>query len=63
MDGGSLHDMLKEGTLDLPLARQLAADVLRGLAYLHYKKVIHRDLKPENILITRERGIKAKIAG
>lgn len=27
--------------------------VLRGLDYMHEKKVVHRDIKPSNILMTR----------
>lgn len=32
------------------MARSILRDVLLGLEYLHYMKVIHRDIKPENLL-------------
>ncbi len=40
--------------------RRVAADVARGLAYLHARRVVHLDLKSANILLTRA-GV-AKIA-
>jgi mitogen-activated protein kinase kinase len=32
--------------------------VLKGLGYLHERKIIHRDIKPSNILVTRQGQIK-----
>ncbi len=32
-------------------AKQVAVDVITGLAYLHSCGIFHRDLKPENILV------------
>lgn len=32
--------------------------VLRGLAYLHDRRIIHRDIKPSNILLTKQGVIK-----
>ncbi len=36
----------------------LAFQVLKGLAYLHWNKIIHRDIKPSNILLTYEGDIR-----
>ncbi|KAJ3021058.1 hypothetical protein HKX48_009303 [Thoreauomyces humboldtii] len=33
------------------LARRYFRDVVLGLEYLHYKRIIHRDIKPENLLL------------
>ena len=61
VDGESLLARLrKTRPLQLEKALQVAADLLRGLAYAHTKGVIHRDIKPANILLTA--GGEAKIA-
>lgn len=52
-------ELLEKGEIlempaDKPLAEDAAwtcfRDVLHGLEYLHYQKVIHRDIKPSNLL-------------
>nr|ODN91137.1 STE/STE7/MKK protein kinase [Cryptococcus depauperatus CBS 7841] len=37
---------------------RIASSVLKGLDYLHQRRIIHRDIKPSNILITRDGAIK-----
>lgn len=37
---------------------RIASSVLRGLDYLHERRIIHRDIKPSNILITRQGAMK-----
>jgi mitogen-activated protein kinase kinase len=32
--------------------------VLKGLDYLHQRRIIHRDIKPSNIVVTRDGVIK-----
>ncbi|KAH6592489.1 hypothetical protein BASA50_008104 [Batrachochytrium salamandrivorans] len=40
------------------LARKYFRDVVLGLEYLHYKRIIHRDIKPENLLRTAENVVQ-----
>lgn len=55
MGGKSLEAVYKNllargGRIGEKVLGKIAEDVLRGLSYLHEKKVIHRDIKPQNIL-------------
>lgn len=50
----------KQGLPD-NLAWEFAAQMARGLAYLHNMKIAHRDLKPDNILMDR-RSMRLKIS-
>lgn len=60
MGGRSLEAVYKNllkrgGRLSEKVLGKVAESVLRGLSYLHEKKIIHRDIKPQNILLN-ERG-------
>jgi len=39
-------------------ARKYFRDIVLGLEYCHYKKIIHRDIKPENLLLTANDTVK-----
>jgi len=39
-------------------ARKYFRDIVLGLEYCHYKKIIHRDIKPENLLLTADDKVK-----
>ncbi|CAL4947947.1 unnamed protein product [Urochloa decumbens] len=52
--GGTLADEAARnggGRLGEPAIRARAAEVLRGLAYLHARSVVHGDVKPRNVVI------------
>ncbi|CAI4064479.1 hypothetical protein N7582_002714 [Saccharomyces uvarum] len=61
MGGRSLDAIYKNlsnrgGRIGEKVLGKIAEAVLRGLSYLHEKKVIHRDIKPQNILLN-EKGL------
>ncbi|KAI1469443.1 kinase-like protein [Daldinia caldariorum] len=62
-EGGSLDSIYKEvkrlgGRTGEKVLGKIAEGVLRGLTYLHSKKIIHRDIKPSNILLCRNGEVK-----
>lgn len=65
MDGGSLKDRLKDGSLyeggqkdQQERILDIAIQTARGLRYSHSKKLFHLDVKPGNILMTGEGDVK-----
>lgn len=59
LDAGSLADILKEvGRIPEQVLGLMTIQMLKGMDYLHRKKVIHRDIKPSNILLDRTGRIK-----
>lgn len=50
--GPTLEQMLAHGGgLGLPMAREISAQLIDAVSYLHGRGVIHRDIKPDNIVI------------
>lgn len=60
IDGQTLEQMLRSGTIDSRLCRKIICETCDALEYIHRKQIIHRDLKPENIMITHN-GQNVKI--
>ena len=54
LEGETLRERLKEGSLPPRKAAEIAAQIARGLSAAHEKGIIHRDLKPENLFITKD---------
>ena len=61
----TLIEMVEGGDMDAYLrrpnrsdviqpAKEIGAQILSGLAYLHNNRIVHRDLKPENIMFDAE---------
>ncbi|KAH9321387.1 hypothetical protein KI387_016026 [Taxus chinensis] len=54
MDGGSLANLLKhKKRMSESFIANAAAQVLKGLKYLHGERIVHRDIKPSNLLMNR----------
>lgn len=54
IDGQSLQDKLKDGPLDIDVAKNIAIQVAEGLKEAHEKGIVHRDIKPANIMLTKK---------
>src|SRR5262249_21391168 len=52
VDGANLAQLLaRTGRLELPLALDIASQVLDALSYLHKKKIVHRDVSANNVML------------
>ncbi|MBV8732282.1 MAG: protein kinase, partial [Acidobacteriia bacterium] len=54
VEGESLRELIRRGSLPVRKAIEIAAQVAEGLAAAHSAGIVHRDLKPENIMLNRE---------
>jgi serine/threonine protein kinase/Tfp pilus assembly protein PilF len=59
IEGQTLSDKLREGSLPLPEAVKIVSQIAEALGEAHRKGIVHRDVKPSNVVIT-ERG-QAKV--
>lgn len=62
-EAGSLDSLLgkmkkKDMRCSEHVLGRIASSVLKGLDYLHQRRIIHRDIKPSNIVVTRDGVIK-----
>jgi serine/threonine protein kinase/Tfp pilus assembly protein PilF len=58
LEGSSLRERLKDGTLPCRSAVEIARQIASGLAAAHAKGIFHRDLKPENVFVTTDGIVK-----
>jgi len=58
LEGETLRDRLRSGSIAARKALEYALQIAHGLAAAHEKGIIHRDLKPENLFITKDGRVK-----
>jgi serine/threonine-protein kinase len=59
--GRTLKAALKEGSLPVAQALDIAKQILGGLAHAHAQGIIHRDIKPDNIVLQETEGFGAQV--
>jgi len=58
LDGETLRERLRSGTIPLRKAIDYGVQIAHGLAAAHDKGIVHRDLKPENLFVTKDGRVK-----
>src|SRR5271163_3596085 len=58
LEGQTLRERIRSGSLSSRKAIDYALQVARGLAAAHEKGIVHRDLKPENLFVTHDERVK-----
>ena len=58
LEGETLREKLKTGSLPVRKAVEYGVQVAHGLAAAHEKGIVHRDLKPDNIFIATNGHVK-----
>src|SRR5271156_6072058 len=58
LEGETLRDRLRSGSIPVRKALDYALQIAHGLAAAHEKGIIHRDLKPENLFVTKDGRVK-----
>ncbi len=57
-EGETLKKKIERGSLPLPEAVRVAAQIASGLAAAHAKGIVHRDVKPANVIVSPEGRVK-----
>ncbi|XP_034938189.1 uncharacterized protein [Chelonus insularis] len=60
---GEVLQLPTDKPLDEETARTNFRDVVLGVEYLHYQRIVHRDIKPSNLLVDSEGHVKVADLG
>ena len=58
IEGETLSQKIRAGTLEIAVAARIACEVADGLAAAHERNIVHRDIKSGNIMLTRQNAAK-----
>lgn len=58
VERGEILQIPADKPLDEETARKNFRDVVMGVEYLHYQRIVHRDIKPSNLLVDSDGRIK-----
>uniref|UniRef100_H2ZEA1 Protein kinase domain-containing protein n=1 Tax=Ciona savignyi TaxID=51511 RepID=H2ZEA1_CIOSA len=58
LNNGEILEVPTSEPLDEETTKRRFRDVVLGLEYLHYQKIIHRDIKPSNLLLDENNTVK-----
>jgi len=58
VEGPTLADRIKTGTIPLDEALPIAKQIAEGLEYAHERGIVHRDLKPANVKVKPDGAVK-----
>merc|ERR1719232_1067716 len=58
MEGGALNDVASICELRESVIALIAAEVVKGIEYLHSMNILHRDIKSDNILLGMDGRVK-----
>ncbi|XP_076059707.1 serine/threonine-protein kinase grp-like [Oratosquilla oratoria] len=58
VNGGTLQERIEPSGMEENQVQFYFKQLIRGVKYLHSKKVAHRDLKPENLFLSRTEDLK-----
>lgn len=61
LEGGELYAYVQENLLSETQARNLFADIVKAVTFMHSNRIVHRDLKLENILFAQKHTSNVKI--
>lgn len=58
VEGKTLRELLKENSIDVSRALEIALQIADALAATHKRGIVHRDIKPENVIVTESGLVK-----
>ena len=57
-EGELFYYIVRHWPLPLEQVRKFFQQIIAGVEYIHYYRVVHRDLKPENVLLDKDLNLK-----